>query len=305
MIWQMGIEFLSSFKPLPHAAWIRCVSESPASCFHRGGPSHGATRWSSRSSPSSLLSRNKSAGMNLYRHTLYQRSNRLLFATKSGKGDDFQRDDSYPDQFTGEQASEEEWAEDLDDGSGDAIEINTAGTDWGNTALKILKNIIADKEDLDLYSFRAVPSNKRMYIRIDKLSNQFGSPSLEELEELSACFNSALEASLGVELAGQLEVEMSSPGAERHVRVPQDLVRFHDLPMRVEYREDDGTDKSTVRIFNFISFEEEEAGKVTWKLADVRANRPGKGRGLNKRDRERVYTIPIASISHVSLHVDM
>lgn len=232
----------------------------------------------------------------------HHRMDKRVYLTKAVKREEDFRDDGEEDPV-GEEDSVEEWEEDQEDGN--EIEITTAGTAWGETALAILQGIMADKEDLEVYSFRAVPSNKRMYVRIDKLSDQYGSPSLEELEDLSACFNTALEASLGSELAGQLEIEMSSPGAERDVRVPQDLVRFQELPMQVKYKEDDESDTTVVRIFNFIDIQEEEGGKATWRLADVRANRPGKGRGLSKREREKVYTIPIASIQHVCLHVDM
>ena len=48
------------------------------------------------------------------------------------------------------------------------------------------------------------------------------------------------------------------------------------------------------------------AGVTRWKLADVRANRQsgGKGRGLNRKQRDAVYELPLAVLRRVNLHVD-
>lgn len=49
-----------------------------------------------------------------------------------------------------------------------------------------------------------------------------------------------MEALLGLEEAGDVSLEVSSPGAERQLVLPQDLVRFQQLPLSVEYTSEEG-----------------------------------------------------------------
>lgn len=205
---------------------------------------------------------------------------------------------------------EEDFEDDLDDVVDDEDEeesvgmgVNTAGTDWGEAALAAVRTLLATDDTLDLYSLRAFPGNKRLDIRIDKLTNQYGSPSLDEVGAFSRALYAELESALGEEVAGDIEVEVSSPGAERLVKVPEELPRFAELPMRVEYEGPEGADVlSQVLQYQDMS----DAGTVTrWKLADVRANRTGKGRPLNKKQRETVIEIPVSAIKQTNLHVDI
>lgn len=118
----------------------------------------------------------------------------------------------------------------------------------------------------------------------------------------SRLFNEAFEAAVGEADAGSIEVEVSSPGAERQVRVPGELQRFAALPMRVEYSLEEGRVETQV-----LSFVEHDAaaGMTRWKLADVRANRAGgKGRGLNRKQRDAVYELPVPALRRVCLHLD-
>ena len=114
--------------------------------------------------------------------------------------------------------------------------------------------------------------------------------------------------------------QVSSPSAERIVRVPQDLERFKDLPMYVRYLEE--TAESGIQgqdgIFHLDSVEM-ESGYSTWKLANVKLNRQllGKGRALNKKKTEAVeiksafcffliytyrYIYKFISVSFILLH---
>jgi hypothetical protein len=45
-------------------------------------------------------------------------------------------------------------------------------------------------------------------------------------------------------------------------------------------------------------------GLTKWRLADVRANAPVKGRALSKRQRAAVYDIPVPSITRARVFVD-
>eukprot|EP00891_Asterochloris_glomerata_P009599 jgi/Astpho2/9599/Aster-x1591 len=90
-------------------------------------------------------------------------------------------------------------------------------------------------EQLDLFSFKAIQRNKRLDIRLDKLDDQYGSPSLDDVIDFTRALDAELERILGPDLGG-MELE----GAERIVRLPGDLKRFAELPMRVSFVDANG-----------------------------------------------------------------
>lgn len=102
---------------------------------------------------------------------------------------------------------------------------------------------------------------------------------------------------------------MSSPGVERVVHIPQDLDRFKDRPMYVKYvSEVDVTGPSTKNdgVFRLVSFDL-ETNCCIWGLADVRVNREkaGKGRPLNKKQREWRLNTPFDSLCLVRLYSEI
>lgn len=103
---------------------------------------------------------------------------------------------------------------------------------------------------------------------------------------------------------------MSSPGAERVVRIPQDLERFKDLPMYVRYIESSGdSGAETPEKDGIMELEcvDMQVGCAKWKLADVRLNRDlaGKGRGLTRKQRDWRVDLPFESIQLVRLYIDL
>lgn len=116
--------------------------------------------------------------------------------------------------------------------------MDTGDTSWGPIALRCAENVLSDPQmvELSLFSFRVMASNRKINIRLDKLSNKYGSPSLEEIKDFSRVLNKELEAEMGEEEAGTIEIEVSSPGAEREVKVPIELERFREFPMQVSIR---------------------------------------------------------------------
>ena len=104
---------------------------------------------------------------------------------------------------------------------------------------------------------------------------------------------------------------MHLQGAEREVRVPEELSRFAALPMRVQYAavgSDGGPAAAVSSVLCFVEAAAAAGGAAVtrWRLADVRANRTaGKGRPLNKKQRESIVEIEVAAITKVNLHVDM
>ena len=112
-------------------------------------------------------------------------------------------------------------------------------------------------------SFRQVVGDSVHQCCVVQLEDMYGSPSMDDITDFSREFYAELEAELGEEAAGKLQIEVSSPvrwhcllpsfqasanicatcmhpilccvvrqGAERLVRVPGELLRFQSLPMQ-------------------------------------------------------------------------
>ena len=172
-------------------------------------------------------------------------------------------------------------------------------TTWGQMALDCAQQVLSTNDDLSLYAFRAVANTKSVDIRIDKLSDTYGSPTLDEIGAFSRDFNERFEAMIGEEEAGGIEIEVSSPGATRRVKVPEELERFQGLPMEVVTVEE-----PEIRVMVFKGFAADGASE--WMYADVKANRSlNKGRGLNKKARESVFVLQADDITGCNLHIDL
>ncbi|GIL58567.1 hypothetical protein Vafri_13510 [Volvox africanus] len=182
-------------------------------------------------------------------------------------------------------------------------EVATGGTAWGEVVLRAAQGVLAQPamKGLELYLFRALPASRKVDIRLDKLDDLYGSPSIDDIERFQRSLFAALDRDMGPEAAGEISFEVSSPGAERLVRVPDELNRFAELPLQVEYRTSDGKDVSSVLLLVGL---DEAAGLSSWRLANVRANATVKGRALSKRQLAQLITVPLALISRVRIHVN-
>lgn len=186
--------------------------------------------------------------------------------------------------------------------TGDFEQIVVENDDWGKKALDCVMDILGKDDTMELYSFRAISGRKCVDIRLDKITDQYGSPSLDEIGAFSRAFNELFEASVGEEAAGEIEIEVSSPGATRAVKIPHELSRFSSLPMVVCSK-----DTPEPRIFEFVELIDTiSPPSVVWRYADVKANRSlGKGRGLSKKQKELTITIPLEDLVSVNLHIDL
>ncbi len=120
-----------------------------------------------------------------------------------------------------EEAGEDEFLSDEGPEVDVAPEISTAGTSWGDTALQIVRRLLSETpslSDLELYSLQALPALNRVSIRLDKLTDDYGSPTMEECSSVARAFTEELAQVLGEEAAGAIEVEVSSA-----VRGPAEL----------------------------------------------------------------------------------
>ncbi|CAL0305468.1 unnamed protein product [Lupinus luteus] len=214
--------------------------------------------------------------------------------------DGFEVDGDY--EVNEEEVEEEEYVGDGGAGGG----VSLAGTWWDKKALAIAREVTTSFDgDLQIYAFRTLV-NSTIQVRIEKLSNKSGSPSMEDIEAFSTTYRAKLdEAELAKVVPENLYLEVSSPGVERIVRIPNDLDRFKDRPMYVKYAiVDDSNNTSGERdgIFKLESFDM-ETKCCTWGVADVRVNR-GKGRPLNKKQREWRLSTPFDSLLLVRIHSD-
>ena len=96
---------------------------------------------------------------------------------------------------------------------------------------------------------------------------------------------------------------MSSPGAERLLKVPDDLERFREVPLVVDYKVDN--DERSTRCLGYFLLDavEPESRLAVWKLADVKENRTGKGRPFNRQQRDWRLKLPFHLIASVRLYV--
>ncbi|KAH6807240.1 Uncharacterized protein family UPF0090 [Perilla frutescens var. frutescens] len=191
-----------------------------------------------------------------------------------------------------------------DGGDGGGVVLNSCP--WGERALLIAREVLQEfGEGMQLYAFKASPRGY-IYVRLDKLSNEYGCPSMEEIESFSRKYKEVLdEVGATGEIPDDLALEVSSPGADRLLRIPDDLLRFKDMAMIVNYLEDSDArslEKEAVYLLDSI---ETELECCVWKLADVRENRDpsAKGRPLNRKQRDCRVNLPYDVIKWVKLYI--
>lgn len=209
--------------------------------------------------------------------------------------------------------AEDTWTASVAQASDGAL-VDTGKQDWGEVGLALARQLLdkPERNGLLLFSFRALPHDRSLHIALDKPQDRFGSPESDELDSFSRDYNVALEASLGAALADNISVEVSSPGAERLVRVPRDLKRFSHLPMTVKYSEPCNTTPDQLsakpnnreKVFMLRSVNDQI---LEWNLADVRVNREaaGKGRRLGKKKLQEIHEMELADVLQINLHLDI
>ncbi|KHG03235.1 Ribosome maturation factor RimP [Gossypium arboreum] len=208
-------------------------------------------------------------------------------------------------EFTDEWEEEDETVEPKVGDGGDGGGIVLQGVPWGESALSIAHDALKlFSDDIKLYAFKTTPRGY-IYVRLDKLSDEYGCPSMEELQSYTQEYKKRLdEAGERREIPDDLALQVSSPGAERILKVPDDLDRFKDMAMRVCYIEDAGsnyTEKSGV--FLLDSVEEENC---VWKLAEVKENRDpnSKGRPFSRKQKDWRLKLPFDKHKMIMLYLE-
>ncbi|KAF5939491.1 hypothetical protein HYC85_023750 [Camellia sinensis] len=178
---------------------------------------------------------------------------------------------------------------------------------WGERALSIAHEILLQfGDDMKLYAFKTTPRGY-IYVRLDKLSNEYGCPGMEEIESYSHQYKKRLDevGALG-EIPDDLALEVSSPSAERLLKVPDDMNRFKDMPMRVGYVEDLESKCPEKNGVFYLDSIKTESGSCVWRLADVKENRDpsAKGRPLSRKQKDWRLELPYAMFKKVTLFLD-
>ncbi|KAG0492275.1 hypothetical protein HPP92_005360 [Vanilla planifolia] len=222
-------------------------------------------------------------------------------------GDDILADDfkDFEDEFLDKNDDSDPQVGDGGGGGG----ISLAGTWWDKEALKLAEETSHSfNGTFKLYAFKTLV-NSTIRLRIEKMSTKYGSPTMDDIEAFSSAYQLRLdEAGQAGTIPNDITLEVSSPGVERVVRVPEELERFKDRPMYVRYsimNKEKGTVQEADGVFNLISLDLQSL-HCTWAIADVKLNRQkaGKGRQLSKKLRQWRLLLPIDALRLVRLHCD-
>ncbi|CAL9077133.1 uncharacterized protein LOC103982956 [Musa acuminata AAA Group] len=248
----------------------------------------------------------------LHPHTAWPPLRAALFSSASIR----RRGGEQPDESEVEECiiewEEEEEAEPVLGDGGDGGGVVLGGVRWGERVLSVAREVLDLHfgEDLVMYALKVSPRGY-VYVRLDKLTNKYGCPSIEEIESFNSLYKKRLDEMLeSGEMPLDLALEVSSPGAERLLKVPEDLNRFKEMPVRVQYLEEEEAAESKrhqqkVGVF-LIELIDADARQCVWKLADVRENRAesGKGRPLSRKQRDWRLQLPFKAVKKVTLYSD-
>lgn len=110
----------------------------------------------------------------------------------------------------------------------------------------ILLKLLPDGLELFSVKTAVVKGGAVIKVALDKPNSKYGSPSIEELESVSRQLSDSLSAL--PEAFQNPQVEVTSPGAERALRLPGDLPRFLGFPMKVQFYEEDKIQVKRLRL---------------------------------------------------------
>ncbi|WVZ85743.1 hypothetical protein U9M48_032632 [Paspalum notatum var. saurae] len=224
------------------------------------------------------------------------------------EGDIMDDDEEYEDDYDFEDDFESDDEHDLyvgDGGAGGGISL--AGTWWDKEALALAEQVSASfDDDLKIYAFKTA-ANLTIRVRIEKMSTRYGSPTIDDIEAYTIAYRARLDdAESTGKIPQNISLEVSSPGVERVIRIPEELERFKERVMYVRYTIPSGetaTPQEGDGVLRLISYDM-DLRECTWGIADVKINRQqaGKGRPLSKKQREWRLETPFESLKLVRLY---
>ena len=101
-------------------------------------------------------------------------------------------------------------------------------------------------------------------------------------------------------------LQVSTPGADRILQVPDDVIRFRNMPMRVCYTGDKDSDFIQMMGVFLLDSLEKESKCCVWKLANVKENRDplSKGKPLSRQRRNWRLKLPFDMHRRVTLYLE-
>ena len=181
---------------------------------------------------------------------------------------------------------------------------NVGSVAWGDSALAHADAALAQVNEaegweLALYSVEA--RYDKLSVSLDDVRDPRGSPTLVHIEAFSRALLHILEARWeedGSFPLEQVDVEVSSAGANRAVAVPDELARFAGQPLDVSWTDDEGRARSEVLAYS--PDDADGGGLLAFRYALVRANRGEKGRPMPRARRDAVLRVRASSVSCAS-----
>ncbi|GJV04928.1 ribosome maturation factor RimP [Tanacetum coccineum] len=192
-----------------------------------------------------------------------------------------------------------------DGGNGGGVVLHNCP--WGQKVLSIAQDVLLQfGDDIEIFAFKTSPKGY-IYVRLDRLCNEYGCPSIEDIKSYNNEYKKRLdEAGAKGDIPNDLAVEVSSPGADRLLRIPGDLQRFKDMAMRVKYVENDDPRSKEKEGVYFLDSIEVESESSVWKLADVKENRDPKAKGkpMTRKQKDWRLELPYEKLKQVTLYLD-
>ncbi|KAL7611014.1 hypothetical protein Lser_V15G11635 [Lactuca serriola] len=202
---------------------------------------------------------------------------------------------------------EEDEAEPKIGDGGDGGGVVLQNCPWGEKVLSIAQDVLRQfGDDIEIFAFKTSPRGY-IYVRLDRLCNEYGCPSIEDIQSYSHEYKKRLDkAGETGDIPCDLALEVSSPGADRLLRIPDDLERFKDMAMRVKYVEDDDHRCKEKEGVFFLEAIEVEYERCVWRLADVKENRDpsSKGRPLSRKQKDWRLELPYERVEQATLYLD-
>ena len=171
----------------------------------------------------------------------------------------------------------------------------------------------AATDRVGVYAARVKPAGGQGFhfeVELDGLQDERGAVSLEDCQAFSQRFVELVDNRLarggGPDTEGLPEgltpdnysLEVASAGAERELRLPEDLERFRGLPLKLRYRDSEGKDRSDLVVFQGI---ENDAGEASFEPYTPKRKRRSKG---EKKQNGREIRLPLCEMIRANLYLD-
>lgn len=191
--------------------------------------------------------------------------------------------------------------------------------------LKISQEVLDNStfEGIEIYNIKLSKfhNDYHILIQLDNKHNTYGSVSLELCEHFSSSFIELLDKKLlsledknKHQLPIDLKVdnyalEVSSAGAERELRLPEELQRFQGLPLKIIYKTKDsmddvnGKEKKREMIVTFLKKEGDTVSFLEYITKDKK--RKSKKLKINSERELKIFQIKMSDLLKANLYLEI